>query len=107
MLQPLTSQNSTAHGSQNPSSRLVTPHTTATISADGDGSTSLLSITLNQPPCSPTSITSQQPRMHNFFNLHLQPLSISLDPATAILLASVDGASLPIQDWKGNYITLP
>ena len=47
-----------------------------------------------------TSITSQQPWTHDFFNLHLWPLSTSLDPPTATLLAFVDGASLPTQDQK-------
>ncbi|ESR50190.1 hypothetical protein CICLE_v10033219mg [Citrus x clementina] len=55
MQQPLISQNSTTHSPQNPSSRLLTPHTTTVISAIGDGSILSPSIPSTNPRAAPTS----------------------------------------------------
>uniref|UniRef100_A0A1S8ADE7 Uncharacterized protein n=1 Tax=Citrus limon TaxID=2708 RepID=A0A1S8ADE7_CITLI len=55
MQQPLTSQNSTTHSPQNPSSQLLTPHTTAVIFAIDEGSIVSPSIPSTNPRAAPTS----------------------------------------------------
>ena len=85
MQQPLTSQNLTTHSSQNYSSRLVTPHTTAVISAISDGSISLLSIPSTNPHEVLTSINISIATKPTIFSSHtcshIQTHEISLSPS--------------------------